>query len=212
MSLLGRIHGSLVFGRRVRVLGGVLADLVPHGARVLDVGCGDGSVAVEILRRRPDLELRGLDIETRPGARIPVEVFDGKRIPRDDASVDVVLFVDVLHHADEPRALLSEGARVARTGVVLKDHLREGFLAGPTLRLMDWVGNRPHGVRLPYNYLTRGEWREAFRRLGLRVAAWNEELGLYPRPASWIFERSLHFAARLVPGDSSPGASGDGIP
>lgn len=49
-------------------------------------------------------------------------------------------------------------ARVARRGVVIKDHLREGPLAGPTLRLMDWVGNRGHDVRLPYNYLSRRKW------------------------------------------------------
>ena len=42
MTILGRLHGGLVFRRRVRVLGKVLADLLPENGRVLDVGCGRG--------------------------------------------------------------------------------------------------------------------------------------------------------------------------
>ena len=55
------------------------------------------------------------------------------------------------------------------------------------------------GAALPSNYWTRGRWLEALARLNLQVVVWNGTLGLYPRPASWIFERSLHFIARLDP-------------
>jgi hypothetical protein len=63
---------------------------------------------------------------------------------------------------------------------------------------MDRIGNARHGVRLPYNYLTRRQWDDAFARAGMRVDAWVPALGLYPAPASWLFDRGLHFAARLV--------------
>jgi hypothetical protein len=39
----------------------------------------------------------------------------------------------------------------------------------------------------------------AFSRIGLRPQVWLDTLGLYPKPASWIFDRSLHFIARLDP-------------
>ena len=48
-------------------------------------------------------------------------------------------------------------------------------------------------------FQSRREWDEAFAREGLRVDAWRAPLGLYPRPGAWVFERGLHFAARLVP-------------
>jgi len=86
----------------------------------------------------------------------------------------------------------------------VKDHLREGLLAGPTLRLMDWVGNRGHDVRLPYTYLDAAGWAEAIGRAGLKVAARERRLGLYPAPLSWWFERKLHFAMRLVPAEAGP--------
>jgi len=55
---------------------------------------------------------------------------------------------DVLHHTQDPAVLLREAVRVSRSFVLLKDHLDENILDDVTLRLMDWVGNRPHGVVL----------------------------------------------------------------
>jgi hypothetical protein len=62
---------------------------------------------------------------------------------------------------------------------------------------MDWLGNAHHGVALPYNYWTKAQWYGAFSRLGLRVTDIENSLGLYPAPASWLFDRGLHFVARL---------------
>ena len=91
-----------------------------------------------------------------------------------------------------------EARRVARQAVILKDHTRNGLLAGATLRLMDWVGNARHEVVLPYNYWPRHRWLEAFDELGLRIDTWIKRLQLYPAPGNWIFGRSLHFIAKLV--------------
>jgi SAM-dependent methyltransferase len=197
MSVLERIHEGYVFGRRVRTLADHLAGLLPPGAAVLDVGCGDGLLDLRILQQRPDVTLRGIDVLVRGQTHIPVEPFDGQSIPYADGSFDVVMFVDVLHHTDDPLVLLREAVRVARKAVVLKDHTANGFLASPTLRFMDRVGNARHGVVLPFNYWPRQRWLDAFRALGLTVAAWKTDLGLYPWPASWVFGRSLHFVARL---------------
>ncbi len=193
------VHDQYVSGRRVRRLAAELATDVPRGASVLDVGCGDGMVARCLAEQRPDLSIRGMDVLVRPHAHIPVESFDGMTIPLGDGSVDVVMLVDVLHHTDDPSTLLREAARVARHAIVLKDHTLNGVLAGPTLRFMDWVGNARHGVALPYNYWPHARWMTQFRELGLRISSWRRPHGLYPAPASWLFERSLHFVAVLEP-------------
>lgn len=193
--LLNAIHGAAVFNRRVRVLASHLADAIPTRGTVLDLGCGDGSVALALMALRPDLKVEGVDVFVRPNARIPVTLYDGHHLPFADESFDYVTIVDVLHHTDDPPAIMAEAARVARQGIVIKDHLLEGFLAGPTLRFMDWVGNRGHGVVLPYNYLTRKQWQGAFYRSKLTTVSNVERLGLYPPPLSWFFDRSLHFVA-----------------
>jgi SAM-dependent methyltransferase len=197
MSLLGWLHGGFVHSHRVSTLAKNLAPLLPRHAKVLDVGCGDGALAARIFELRPDLQIEGLDVLVRSQTAIPVRHFDGAHIPYADASVDVVLMVDVLHHTDDPLVLLRESARVARSEILVKDHLREGFLARLTLRAMDWVGNARHGVRLPYNYWSRSQWNAAFDDLRLAIRHWQSSLNLYPPPASWVFDRSLHFVAIL---------------
>jgi SAM-dependent methyltransferase len=196
--MLGALHHTFVHRPRVRRLAELLDSMIPSGASVLDVGAGDGLIDRVLLDRRPDLRIRGVDVLVRPTTHIDVRPFDGHDLPAKTGEVDVVMFVDVLHHAEDARSLLQEASRVASDAVVIKDHLREGMLAEPTLRFMDWIGNARFGVRLPYNYFARAEWDAMWHEAGLRVDAMVGSLGLYPRPASWIFERSLHFVARLT--------------
>ena len=198
-KILKSAHGNFVFGRRVRVLAQLLAREIPTGARVLDVGTGDGSIAAAIAAHRPDIRIEGIDILVRSSTHIPVRHFDGEHIPFSDNTVDVVSLVDVLHHTDDPRALLREASCVSRNYVLIKDHLREGLFAGVTLRTMDWVGNYGHNVKLPYNYLSAKEWQDVFRDTNLSSEHWIETLGLYPFPFSMAFDRRLHFISRLKP-------------
>jgi SAM-dependent methyltransferase len=198
-GVLDRLHGGWVHQRRVRVLSRHLADLAPKGASVLDVGCGDGLIGSLIQERRPDLSVEGLDIAVRGESHIPIREFDGQSIPLADGQVDVVMLVDVLHHASEPTRLLREAKRVARRGLILKDVTPVGPLADSTLRFMDWVGNARHGVPLPYKFWSQAEWRAAFSDLGLSVTAVRRRLGIYPPPWNLAFERRMHFIVRLVP-------------
>lgn len=202
-GLIGTLHNQLVSGRRIKLLADRLALLIPHGARVLDVGCGDGAADRLILDQRPDITMEGIEVLLRPETKIPVKRFDGKNIPYADNSFDLVMFVDVLHHTNDPIVLLREARRVAKM-ILIKDHFCEGILAGSRLRLMDWVGNAHHGVALPYNYWSRRQWIRAFDAIGMKISKMNETLGLYPAPASWLFEHGLHFVARVDEVDAAP--------
>lgn len=198
MSAVGKLHETLVFTRRVEVLASWFAQLAPKDARILDVGCGDGLLSAALRSKRPDLTLRGIDVLPRERTHIPVEMFDGARIPFADDSFDAVLFSDVLHHTDDPTVLLREARRVARRCVLIKDHFRKGLAAYQRLRLMDWVGNARFGVALPYNYWSENQWQRAWREIGLEPEESVTRLGLYPPPANWIFGARLHFMVRLT--------------
>lgn len=200
MSFFGWIHNRLVYDRRMNLLADRIALLLPQGARVLDVGCGDGRIDSLIMRRRPDVAIFGIDVLVRENTYVPVAAFDGERIPYKDKSFDAVIFIDVLHHTGSPEKLLREAKRVSRGVIVLKDHIRERAFDNLTLRLMDWVGNAHYGVVLPYNYWSKRQWQNAFSTLGLKVEDWDGRIGLYPWPASWVFDRSLHFIARVAGG------------
>jgi len=203
--MLGSAHQRLVYGRRIGVLARHLAELLPRASTVLDVGSGDGLLARRIMDLRPDVRISGVDVLARPTVHLDVQLFDGVHLPFPASSFDVVMMVDALHHASRQDDLLREMARVTRRRVVIKDHLASGFLAHSTLRFMDWVGNCRHGVALPYSYWSPDRWERGFANAGLRVVEQRERLGLYPWPASLVFERRLHFIAILeLVGSASP--------
>jgi SAM-dependent methyltransferase len=197
LGAVGALHGKVVFSRRVRVLADRLARLLPPG-RVLDVGCGDGSLLHALLALRPDLTGEGYDVLARPDARIPVTPFDGTHLPVPDGAADSVLLVDVLHHAEDPVSLLRECARAAPC-VVVKDHFAESRTDEQILRFMDWVGNAPHGVVLPYRYFSKATWSAALAVSSLLETSRGDVPGLYPFPFSLMFGGRLHFVARLQP-------------
>ncbi len=183
--------------RRISRLVDILCRLIPSDSTVLDVGCGDGAIDRAIMERRPDCAITGCDVVRWPDATGQLVLYNGKTLPFDDLSYDYVMFIDVLHHAHNMHDLLCEGLRVAREGVVLKDHIANSVLDHKVLAFMDQVGNQRYGVALPYQYLSGSEWESCFSRFGLQLLDREHDLHLYPWWCNWIFGRNLHFAALL---------------
>lgn len=179
--------------RRIPRLANHLVEFFPENASVLDVGSGNGQLARLIMKERPDIRIVGVDVLVWPEQAIETTQFDGHTIPFADEEWDFCMACDVLHHCDDPTELLRDMTRVSKVGVVLKDHLSNSRLDFLTLCFMDWVGNRGHGVGLPYNYFSSGEWNYATEAVGLLLDKRVSSLGLYPVPFTWIFDRHLHF-------------------
>jgi SAM-dependent methyltransferase len=191
------LHGPLVLQRRVQVLAKMIASKIPENASVLDVGCGDGAVGSLVAKLRPDISIQGVEVMARPDCKIACSLFDGITLPFPDSSFDVCVFVDVLHHSRDIRALLQDAVRVSRAFVMVKDHLSENFLDGLILGFMDWVGNRPYGVHIPYNFQSRKQWAGQFEKCGLAETSWTSQVPLYPAPFNHLFGRDLHFVCML---------------
>ena len=173
---------------------------------MLDVGCGDGQISAQIANQGQNISISGIDVLLRPHCYIPVTQFDGSHIPFPDASFDVVMFVDVLHHTKDPAALLAEARRVTRKYVLLKDHFRTGPFGNVTLRAMDWFGNAHHKVVLPYNYFSEPEWEATYKSGRLRATAAAKETGPVPVPGESGFRARIafHRASRKEPVNHCP--------
>lgn len=77
-------------------------------------GCGRG-ITNPVPKKRPTNAVP-LDIANlSPLDNIVPVGFDGTKIPFDDGEVDAALLLFVLHHANEPIALVSEARRAARS-------------------------------------------------------------------------------------------------
>ena len=101
-----------------------IARLVPHGSRVLDLGCGDGAM-LDYLQRHRGCSGYGIEISdanvlacVQRGVDVVQLNLDEGLTLFDDASFDVVLQLDTLQHLRNAETMLRETARVGRTGIV----------------------------------------------------------------------------------------------
>jgi 2-polyprenyl-3-methyl-5-hydroxy-6-metoxy-1,4-benzoquinol methylase len=101
-----------------------LVDFVAEhaGRSVLDLGCGLGGYSRALAER--GFDVRALDVapdyvERARSIGVDAEVYDGERIPLEDASVETVILLEVVEHLDDPGGLLREARRVARGNVLV---------------------------------------------------------------------------------------------
>ncbi|MDQ3699161.1 MAG: class I SAM-dependent methyltransferase [Gemmatimonadota bacterium] len=94
---------------------------------VLDLGCGDGFYTLRFFDRGKPRALVGADAATQAvmtassranGRPVRFVVADAHRMPFPDDSFDVVLVQSILHHDDDPAAMIREAFRLAPTIVV----------------------------------------------------------------------------------------------
>ena len=130
-----------------------IAALVPQGARVLDLGCGDGSLLAHLQRHKACTGY-GVEIDdgnvhacVQRGVNVIQLNLDEGLATFDDASFDVVLQIDTLQHLRNAETMLQETARVGKTGIVAFPN----FGHWPN-RLAVLMGRMPVTKRLPYQW------------------------------------------------------------
>ncbi len=210
-SLLKLWNASPMAQGRARRLPSFLAPHVPAGASVLDVGSGDGRIAEHMMTQGGAASVQGVDVLLQDAPRVPTVPFDGEHLPFDDGAFDLVTLIDVLHHTHHPERLLAEAARVSRHRVLIKDHDWVTPLDRWVLTLSDYLGNKPYGVALPYNFLRREDWTALFAGLSLReVAAESFRYAPYDfsRQVVFVVEPSAPTpSSALPPGPTDPGGT-----
>jgi methionine biosynthesis protein MetW len=130
-----------------------IASLVPQGSRVLDLGCGDGSL-LALLQQQMGCTGYGVEIDdanvlacVQRGVDVIQLNLDEGLAMFEDRSFDVVLQVDTLQHLRNAETMLRETARVGRTGIVAFPN----FAHWPN-RLSVLRGRMPVTRRLPYQW------------------------------------------------------------
>jgi 2-polyprenyl-6-hydroxyphenyl methylase/3-demethylubiquinone-9 3-methyltransferase len=174
------------------------------GARVLDVGCGGGLLALPLAaagyrvkgidRSAPSLEAARARVPA--GATAEFAVGDALALDEPAGAYDAVLIMDLLEHLEEPARAVAEGARVLRPGGVLLFHTfnrtpASWLLAVKGIGLVTTEG--PHNVHVYRLLVTPAELEAAGRVAGLSP---RERRGIRPvlgRALLWSFlHRRVH--------------------
>jgi methionine biosynthesis protein MetW len=155
-----------------------IARLVPAGARVLDLGCGDGAL-MDHLQRTKGCTGYGVELDDakvlaclQRGVKVLQFNLDEGLALFADGSFDVVLQIDTLQHLRNTETMLRETARVGRIGIVAFPN----FAHWPN-RLSVLQGRMPVTKRLPYQWYdtpnirvgTYADFEVLAQRNGLRI-------------------------------------------
>ena len=161
-----------------------------RGERVLDVGCGTGSLTF-LLAQRPELEaISAIDYAApyvehaarrNTDPRVSFRVGDATALPFPDASFDRVLSLLMMHFVVQPERAVAEMRRVARPGATVAAAVwdaRGGFVANRLFHDTASALDPAAAARRARNYtrpMTRpGELEAAWRQAGFAEIAATE--------------------------------------
>ncbi len=155
----------------------IVSILKPHVyGTTLDVGCWNGHVTKQLDHD----DIIGIDTVTPPEPQIEVRQFNGTQIPFEDKAFDTVLCSTVLHHSEDPKALLEEMKRVGKKIVVLEDAYDTVFDKMAVLLLHTFLlkfGKMPYQVD---GFKSRKSWNHFFTEHGLKVTSYTQHSSVVP--------------------------------
>ena len=155
-----------------------IADLVPPGSRVLDLGCGTGELLEHLIKHNGctgygvELDDANLLACVKRGVNVIQRNLEEGLSIFEDQSFDVVLQLETLQHLRNAEAMLKETARVGKMGIVSFPN----FAHWPN-RLQVLLGRMPVTRALPYEWYdtpnirvgTFADFEVLARRNGLKI-------------------------------------------
>ncbi len=191
-------HESVLRSHTWRTVENSAAYLIPSlrpGASILDVGCGPGTITIDMARRVAPGEVIGIDAseDVVAAAReaqaeagqtnVSFSTDDAYALSYADDTFDIVHAHQVLQHLSDPVAVLREMGRVAKPGGVVA--VRDADYAG-----MSWWPEHPLLDRWLEIYRSVAKENDAEPDAARHLVDWATQAGfsdVTPSAHTWIF-------------------------
>ena len=155
---------------QVRRMVSYIVPALDCSGNLLDVGSSGGLISQGI-KERASIDVVCIDVLCPPNARIPVIVYDGKKIPFPDNHFTNVLLCFVLHHCDDPVEVLMEAKRVCSHRLIVVEDIAETPFQNMKAIFKDWFYNKitVPDMQLTYKFKSTAEWKRIFEQAGLKL-------------------------------------------
>lgn len=186
----------------------IIAGAIPTGTRVLDVGCGDGTLIAAL--RDKDVDARGLEIDP---ANVTAAIARGQSVVQGDANRDLADYPDdafdyailsqTLQTTERPDRIVDELLRIAPRAFVSFPNFAHWRVR---LALL-WTGRMPVTRLLPVawyetpniHHVTVSDFRELVNGKGIKVEkAWylSGDKPTSDAAAAWRAEHAIFLISR----------------
>lgn len=187
----------------------VIARHIPAGARMLDVGCGNGELMAELAHGK-GVDARGIEIDPEEVERA---VARGLSVMQGDANRELGAYPDdafdytvlsqTLQTAERPDLMLGELLRIGRKAFVSFPNFAHWRMRWALL----WNGRMPVTRHLPVtwyetqniHHVTVTDFRELLREKGVAIErSWffSSEREINPLGANWRAEYAVYLLSR----------------
>lgn len=172
---------------------------IGSGKTLLDFGCGNFLLGLELTVQNPDLIVTGIDVisdqnldlsEIEKSKQLEFKQYDPGALPFPDQSFDLALASSSLHHTDDPEFYVTELKRILKPGghLIIVEEMYINQIDRVWISAQDYIlNNLKKGVPIPLEFRSHKHYLKFFNLSGFTIKHESKIRPCFPYMHHYIF-------------------------